>query len=218
MKKTFTVVAALLTAVMLLSGCQSAYYSAMEKIGFEKRDLLISRVKDSKKAQKNAQEEFESAYEEFATLVNFEGGDLEKKYSKLKSRYDNAVDRAEDVTEKRQKVESVGKALFTEWREEIQLYSSAQLRSKSTSQLVTTERQFKRLVSHLKKAEAKIKPVLDPFRDRVLFMKHNLNAQAVNSMKADTMQIQRDIKVLIRDMQDAIEEADQFMKSMSSKG
>jgi Skp family chaperone for outer membrane proteins len=218
MKYTFSITALLLTAIMLISGCQSTYYNAMEKIGFEKRDLLMSRVKDSKKAQTNAQEEFESAYEEFASLVNFEGGDLEKKYQKLKKTYDNAVDRADDVTEKREKVESVGKALFKEWREEIRLYSSAPLRSKSTAQLHETEQQFKRLVSHLKKAESKIKPVLDPFRDRVLFMKHNLNAQAVNSMKADNMQIQRDIRVLIRDMQDAIEEADQFMKSMNSKG
>jgi len=186
----------------------------MEKIGYEKRDLLNSRVKDAKQSQKDAQQEFESAYEQFATLVNFQGGDLEKKYQQLKKRYDNAKESAENVTEKRQAVETVGQALFKEWRQEITLYTSPQLRSQSTAQLKDTERQFDQLVAQLKKSEAKIAPVLNPFRDRVLYLKHNLNAKAISAMKSDNVRIQQDIRSLIKDMQDAINEADRFISTM----
>ncbi len=204
----------ILLCSILLGGCQSTYFSAMEKIGYEKRDILFSRVKDAKESQKDAQKEFQSAYEEFATLVNFDGGDLEKTYNKLKDRYDNAVERAEDVTEKRQKVESVGKALFKEWKEEITTYSNQDLKRRSQQQLSQTQTQFNQLVARLKNAESKIEPVLQPFHDRVLFLKHNLNAQAVNSMRNDNIQMQRDIRVLIEDMQTAIQEADAFIATM----
>ena len=217
MQRSWQFISLLLISIMTLTGCQSTYYSAMEKIGFEKRDILYSRVKDAKESQKDAQKEFESAYEEFSALINFDGGDLEKTYNRLKKRYDNAVETAENVTEKRQKVESVGKALFNEWSDEIELYSNQTLKQRSQNQLRATQAQFARLVSHLKNAESKIQPVLSPFQDRVLFLKHNLNAQAVNAMKQDNIQMQRNIRSLITDMQAAIKEADDFIATMDQQ-
>ena len=53
----------LLKAVLLasvfttaLTGCQSAYYAAWEKVGVEKRDILVDRVENAK----DSQEEFNS--------------------------------------------------------------------------------------------------------------------------------------------------------------
>lgn len=43
------VVAALSTAI--IGGCASAYYSAMEKVGVHKRDILIDRVEGARDAQ-----------------------------------------------------------------------------------------------------------------------------------------------------------------------
>ncbi|MGB7306267.1 MAG: DUF2959 family protein, partial [Burkholderiaceae bacterium] len=43
-------VAAVCIAVALGS-CQTAYYAAMEKVGFEKRDILSNRVEDARDAQ-----------------------------------------------------------------------------------------------------------------------------------------------------------------------
>ncbi len=49
---------------LLLGGCQSAYYGAMEKVGYHKRDIMVDRVKDAKESQQEAQEQFSSALEE----------------------------------------------------------------------------------------------------------------------------------------------------------
>ena len=40
--------------LIVLVGCTSSYYKAMKTFGKEKRDILVSRVKDSKKDQKEA--------------------------------------------------------------------------------------------------------------------------------------------------------------------
>lgn len=39
-----TRVTGLLCLLLLFSGCSSVYYSAMEQIGVEKRDILVDRV------------------------------------------------------------------------------------------------------------------------------------------------------------------------------
>ncbi|HAG41447.1 MAG TPA: DUF2959 domain-containing protein, partial [Pseudoalteromonas sp.] len=63
MKKQTLLSASVLAITLTLSGCQSAYYSAMEKVGVHKRDILIDRVEETKDSQEESQEEFQSALE-----------------------------------------------------------------------------------------------------------------------------------------------------------
>ena len=64
-------------AALTLTGCQSAYYAAWEKVGVEKRDILVDRVDNAKDSQEDAQEQFSSALEAFSAAVEFDGGELE---------------------------------------------------------------------------------------------------------------------------------------------
>ena len=70
MSITFRSVFLLLT--LSLSSCQSVYYSAWEKLGVEKRDILVDRVEDARDSQTEAQAEFASALAEFSALINFD--------------------------------------------------------------------------------------------------------------------------------------------------
>ena len=54
-----------LVAVMALTGCKSAYYGAMEKVGVHKRDILVDRVEEARNSQVDAKETFKSALELF---------------------------------------------------------------------------------------------------------------------------------------------------------
>ena len=51
MKKLTLLSAPLFAVTMALSGCQSAYYSAMESVGVHKRDILVDRVEETKESQ-----------------------------------------------------------------------------------------------------------------------------------------------------------------------
>ena len=55
-----------LITALIMGGCSSTYYSAWEKLGVEKRDILIDRVGGAKASQEDAQEEFTSALEQFS--------------------------------------------------------------------------------------------------------------------------------------------------------
>lgn len=53
------------------------------------------------------------------------------------------------------------------------------------------------------------------FYDQVLFLKHNLNARAIASLKGNVASIESDIAVLIREMEASIREANRFIDAMN---
>jgi ElaB/YqjD/DUF883 family membrane-anchored ribosome-binding protein len=215
MKKHTLLSASVLALTLGLSGCQSAYYSAMEKVGVHKRDILIDRVEETKESQQESQEEFQSALERLTTLINFDGGELQEAYNQLNDDYESSLKAAEDVSSNINKVEDVADALFDEWATELEQYSSATLKRESSKKLTETQRQFSKLLRSMRSAESKMDPVLSSLKDNVLYLKHNLNAQAVAAIKGEFTSLKRDIQVLMNDMNKSIEDSNQFIEQMN---
>jgi chromosome segregation ATPase len=201
-------------ATFFLSGCQGAYFKTMEKLGYQKRELLVARVKDARQSQEEAKEQFQSALERFSAVLNFKGGELQEKYDKLKAELDGSESKATAVRERIDDVEDVADALFDEWQSELDQYSDDNLRRASKNKLDDTRRRYKQLISAMKRAERKLDPVLSVFRDQVLFLKHNLNAQAIASLQDERVSIETDVASLISEIEASIREADAFIKEM----
>ncbi|MGO2012117.1 DUF2959 domain-containing protein [Pseudoalteromonas sp.] len=215
MKKLALLSTPILAVTLSLSGCQSAYYSAMESVGVHKRDILVDRVEETKDSQEESQEEFQSALERLTTLIDFEGGELQDAYNQLNDDYESSLQAANDVTNNINKVEDVAEALFEEWADELEQYKSASLKRESSKKLSTTQRQFDQLLRSMRSAESKMEPVLSSLQDNVLYLKHNLNAQAVSAIKGEFTNLKRDIKVLMDDMNKSIADSNKFIEQMN---
>ena len=202
--------------VMLLVGCKSANYAFWEKFGYEKRDILVSRVEDAKGSQEKAKEQFKTTMERFQELTNFQGGELEAKYKKLSSEYESCKSRAETVSERIDSVESVANDMFKEWKQELGQYQNPELRKNSEQKWNESKARYQQLIDLMHKSEAKMQPVLTAFHDQVLFLKHNLNAQAVASLQSTAAGIDKDVQALIKDMEASISEANAFIAQMKS--
>ncbi len=199
---------------LLLTACQSAYYGAAEQVGYHKRDILVDRVEDSRDAQAEAEEQFQSALEQLSELVNFDGGELEDVYEDMAEEYEDAVAAAEDVHERIDAVDHVAGALFEEWQDEIAEYSNARLKADSQAKLRETQSRYNEMIQVMRKSEAKMDPVLAALKDNVMYLKHNLNAKAVASVKVEFGAIEQDIEELIAEMRKAIASSDEFIASM----
>ncbi|MDL3987012.1 DUF2959 domain-containing protein [Shewanella xiamenensis] len=217
MKRLIT--SSLMAATLLLTGCQSAYYGAMEKVGYHKRDIMVDRVKAAKESQEDAQKEFSSALEEMQALLNHNGGNLEKAYNKAKDEYESAQSAADDVSNRINKVEDVAEALFDEWQTEIAEISKASLRRNSETKLKETRRSYEQLIKTMRRAESKMPPILTAMKDNMLYLKHNLNAQAIGAIKGEFANLQTDISGLIKEMNKSINESTRFIEALeNSKG
>ena len=208
----------LLFGLLLLGGCESAYYGAWEKMGVHKRDILVDRVEDAASAQEAAKVEFQSALEQFSSVVSVPPTELKETYDALEEAFEDSEARAEEVSDRIESVESVSKALFEEWEDEVGQISNSRLRSASESQLQNSRRQYQALIRAMRQAESKMAPVLTAFRDQVLFLKHNLNAQAIASLEGELGLIQTDVAALVRDMEASIARSQTFIEDMQLLG
>jgi hypothetical protein len=204
----------LLTIIAFTAGCSSIYYSALDSVGLHLRDIMVHRVENARDSQQETKEQFKSALEQFTAVTKFKGSDLQDIYNELNDEYEDSVAQAKDVRFRIDEIEDVSEALFDEWQDEIEQYSSASLKRSSQQQLRKTKNHYQQLISAMNKAESKIQPVLAVFKDQVLYLKHNLNAQAISALKGELTTIESDVSVLIAAMERSINEADQFIQTM----
>ena len=208
----------LVCSQMLLLGCASAYYDALESIGVHKRDIFVDRIEESLEVRKEGQAQFESALEQFKTTVDFDGGGLEKAYNLFNDEYEESEEAANAISEHISAVESVADALFEEWSDELDLYTSPSLRRASERQYKSTQKKYQRLLASMRRVEESMQPVLATMRDNVLFRKHNLNARAIDTLKGELGSINRDVSKLVKNMQRSIAEAEAFITTLKADG
>lgn len=218
MKKQLTSFSLILTlglAPLAIQGCSSAYYGAMEKVGVHKRDIMVDRVEAARDSQEQAQEQFKSALEQFASVVKLKQTNLKKAYDSLNAEYEQSRKAAETVSERIRKVENVSEALFDEWEEELSDYQNVSYRRSSKEQLQKTIARYNKMLHNMKQAEASMQPVLVIFKDNVLFLKHNLNAQAIGALQGEFSVLQGEIDNLVHKMNIAIASSNSFIAEIN---
>lgn len=201
--------------LILISACQSVYYNAMEKVGYHKRDILVDRVEEVQDAQKDAKAQFASALEQYQALIKIEDQDLLDKYNDLNDEFEDSKEAAQQLTDRINAVENVSEALFEEWQEELSLYSNASLRKQSAQQLATTKKKYNTLIKSMHQAESRMQPVLAALQDQVLYLKHNLNARAIDGLKGELRSIETNVARLIKDMEASIAQSEAFIAELS---
>lgn len=202
---------------LALPACDSLYYKTMKKFGVEKRDLLVKRVRAAREAQQEGKEEFRSALDRFKLVVETEGGNLEDKYNDLNQQLERSEDRAREIHDKVKSVKDVAADLFKEWEKELAQYGDRTLRAESERELKETKRRAQAVIAAMEKAEERVDPVLQPLRDRVLFLKHNLNASAIGALDKELVALRTNVDALVGDLESSIAEAERFIAQMDAE-
>ena len=191
------------------------YYLSRESfLGHHKRDIVVIHVDHACNSLKGTRDQFEDALEQFKNIVNVEETSLEHRYKLLKRQFEFCKSKTDEVSSQITIIEEVSESLFKEWEEELSQYSNRALRTKSRQQLKESKKQYSRLIKTMRKAESRIHPVLSAFKDQVLFLKHNLNAQAIAALQHEFVGIGIDISQLIEVMETTINEASQFVSTL----
>ncbi len=209
----------LLVLTLGLTACSTverAQYAAWEKVGVHKRDILVERIQDTAQVQEETKQQFKSAYDELASIVNVDHKGLEPQYKRVAEAYEKSEDSSERLKEHITSVNRVAIALFTEWQQELGQYTNTNLRKSSADNLALTKKQYAALYKAMKDAYKTIEPVLSVLRDNQLYLKHNLNANAINGLQTEVKSIEGKVQQLIKEMEGSIKQSQQFIRNMKA--
>lgn len=206
--------------VLSLSACgtaQKVQYSALEKVGVHKRDILVDRIEKTSEVQEQTKKEFKSAYQELTSLVKTDDRGLEDNYKKLAKAVEKSESRANDLKKRIASVDEVAKALFIEWNQELDQYQSPKLRAISEKNMRTTEKKYATIYQQMNASYARVQPVLEVLQDNTLYLKHNLNARAISGISNEVLSVEGKVAALIQQMEMSISESKKFIDSMGNK-
>lgn len=210
--------AAAAAALVSLAGCSTINYSFWQKFGYEKRDILVSRVEKARDTQTAAKQQFTSTLDQFKQLTNFNGGDLEAEYRKLNGSYTDCQSQSTALGKRVDAVDKVATDLFADWKDDLSKYHDENLKARSQQEYDDSQRKYNELIATMRRSQASMTPVLQAFGDRVMFLKDHLNAAAISSLQTTTAAgIDTDVQQLIAQMNKSIDEANAFIDGMKSK-
>jgi outer membrane murein-binding lipoprotein Lpp len=207
-----------IAALLLLQGCSQIYYSTWEMLGKQKRDLLRDNVEDLSTDQKEVQEEVQDALTRLRTLYGSPSEKLTQVYDDLKSDYDSAKSKAAALHARIEKVDDIANDLFSEWDAEIGRLKTPKYKQDSRHKLQQTKQKYAKLEASVRKAEKGLTPVLAALEEQVIYLKHNLNAQALGGIKAELHSVESEIKTLSSALQSSIQESQSFVSTLNTDG
>ncbi len=201
--------------VTALTGCGSVYYDTIEALGQPKRQVLVSRVQDTRDTMKEAKKTYTSAMQQFGSVTKVGGTQLENKYKILKKEYDACNSKASELRSQISNVKSVGRVLFQEWQRELDQFTHEQMRKLSEAKMQQTRDKYAVMIESMDRTSARITPVLESMNDQLLNIKHSLNALIVVSLEEELIQLRKNMDNLIVDIDTAVEQSNAFIGSMA---
>jgi hypothetical protein len=154
--------------------------------------------------------------EKFQELTGFQGGSLEKNYKELNGQYEKAADSAQKLHDRIDSIDQVSSDMFKEWQKEIDGMDNRKLKQQSADMLRQSRLQEATYLKSMRLTEARMTPVLKAFQDQVVFLKHNLNARAIGSLKGTSARISTDVDVLMTQIDGSMAQADALIHSLSA--
>lgn len=214
--RLFSVISFLIISSVCMAGCSSTYYAALEKIGIPKRDLVKKRILATQESQESTKKQFQSALERFRNVTSFDGGSLDDQYTGLKAALDKSEAQAHNLRSRIAAVQDVSLALFSEWEGELSQYSSPTLRRNSEEKLRISKIRYDDMIQAMRRAEEKLEPALQPLRDNVLYLKHNLNSRAISGLSGELNSIEGRVERLITALEASIDESQRFIDQLDN--
>lgn len=212
-------------ALLILAGCETI---ALDPAGMpghilqavhasSGRNALLQEVEKTRTAQQQAKEQLQSTLHTFSLVLDASDDDLKTSYQRLNDEFAKSESTATLVHSRVDEVEDAAKVFFDKWESRLGGYADADEPIADRHRLDEARQRYAELIEATKRAAQKIDPVVAFFRDQILFIKYNLNPQAIVHLKDDLAVVKTNIATVVGELDAAIAEADAFIRTMSER-
>ncbi len=204
----------LLAGLGALASCKQRYYTAQGKSGNEKRDRLVEQLRKGREEQEKAKAQYQATLAALQAAPDKSPGKPDELYTKFKQEVGATARRAKTVSDQIAAIEQASGDMFAEWERELAAMHNGELKNKSIILVRKTREQCGALIGQMKAVEAKAQTVLKEFEDQVLFLEHNMDGEAVSSVRTKANSMDAEVKSLAGDIEASTREADAFIASL----
>ena len=201
-----------LLAISVVLSCKTVPYPVWDVFNKNKSEQLNNRIIDVKNKQKNAAIQFNDTMINLKAMYNLKGGNLEEAYFIVQNDISRSETSMDEVKKAIRQVEVIASEYLGEWETDINTITDESIRKKSHENFNETRTDYDYLHKTMKQTENSLERVFLQFRDHKTYLKHNLNFQSLKKMNKEIQQTEREMNVLIEELNNSIKQADIFLR------
>jgi hypothetical protein len=125
------------------------------------------------------------------TAPDFEG-DAVKAHEELEDAIDSSDDQANDLRRSIEKMQAAAEPVFDQWTKDLEAYSNPEMRQRSQARLSAARERYDTVVAAVEPVLVEYETINANLRDHILFLSHDLNAEAVATIQEDVRKVSKE--------------------------
>jgi hypothetical protein len=182
----------------------AATAGAQSDEGVKQVERLVKASGNTVKAVADTKLQLVKTLDIYNALMADDAKDRKKLYNSLQKEMENTEKRRATIGEVAATMSAEADTLFKQWTDSAAAIENADLRKKSEERLAATKASYAEIGTVGQKASDLYGPFMKDLQDQVTFLGHDLNAEAVASLKPEAAKINEAASKLIQSIDDTI--------------
>lgn len=209
-------VCGVLVAGALVATTSEAQIFGSDPEGVKQTDSLIKKAQDVVKEGSSARTELSKTLDTYNALFAKDTQDIRKTYKDIESAMGKTEKKREDVKTKLDAMKVEADAYFVGWESSLQQIESENLRERSKERMSETKAKYDGVLASVSAAREAYEPLMKNLSDQWTYLGHDLNASGIESLKPDSVELNKKAKEVLGKIDDAMKDANEYIASIEA--
>ena len=192
--------ALVLTAVLL----STAVSAPAQEAGVKQVEQLTNKFGSTVEAITDARAQLVKTMDVYNSIFSEVAKDRKSLYKKLQNEMDTMVKRRGEISTRAEQTRIEADNLFVSWGNSLSGITDPDLRKRSEERLAKTKARYADIQATGRQADDAYAPVMKKLQDQVAYLGHDLNAEAVGSLKGDAAKLTGQVDELKKRIDDLV--------------
>lgn len=184
--------------------------------GHQRTAEHIKKIERADKEMNEARKQVGKALEAYGTLLGEQEEHRRSAYKDLVKALERCEEMSKELRERREDMDKQAEKFFKDWKKSLKDIKSSDLESRSERRLEDTRERYRRVSDRWREMRERYQPVTSRLEDQVVYLGHDLNADATSSLEQDAREVQAEADALFRAMDEFEAEAQGYVSSLQS--
>jgi chromosome segregation ATPase len=182
----------------------AAWPARAQDQGVKQVEQLVKKSGSTVQAIAETKMQLQKTMDVYNTLMSDDVKNMKGNYKKLQSEMESTEKKRGEIKQRADEMNAEATTLFKSWADSTAAIENADLRKRSEERLDKTKASFAEIGTLGQKASDLYGPFMKTLEDQVTYLGHDLNAQAVESLKGDAAKVNQKAQDLMKSIDETI--------------